>query len=73
MKNITQLSWLLVIVLAVGSIAFGQAPTGSVSGTVYDESGAVIANALVVVKNKATGAERRLSSGADGVFTAPAL
>ncbi len=73
MKNVMQLSWLLVLVLVVGSVAFGQSPVGSIGGTVYDETGAVIANALVVVKNKATGAERRLSSGADGVFSAAAL
>ncbi len=73
MKNVSQLSWLLILVLACSSILFGQAPSGSVSGTVYDETGAVIANALVIIKNKDTGAERRIASGADGVFNAPAL
>ena len=73
MKNAMQLSWLLILVLALGSFCFGQAPTGIISGTVFDETGAVIANALIVVKHKDTGVERRLASGADGVFTAASL
>lgn len=52
---------------------FGQAPVGTISGTVYDESGAVVPNAEVSIKNKQTGAERKLTSGADGTFSAPAL
>ncbi len=52
---------------------FGQAPVGTISGTVYDESGAVVPNAEVSIKNKQTGAERKLTTGADGTFSAPAL
>lgn len=53
--------------------AFGQAPVGTITGTVYDETGAVIPNAEVTIRNKATGIERKLTSGADGGFSAPAL
>jgi hypothetical protein len=74
MKNKMQLCWLLIAAFLVSAtLSFGQAPTGSIGGTVYDETGAVIANALVVVKNKATGVERRLASGADGTFLAASL
>ncbi len=74
MKNKMQLCWLLIAAfLVTATLSFGQAPTGSIGGTVYDETGAVIANALVVVKNKATGVERRLASGADGTFLAASL
>ncbi len=61
MKNKMQLCWLLsVAFLVTATLSFGQAPTGSLAGTISDETGAVIANALVVIRNKATGAERRL-------------
>lgn len=52
---------------------WAQVSVGTISGTVFDESGAVIPNAEVSVKNKATGAERRLTTGADGAYSAPAL
>ena len=38
-----------------------------------DQSNAVIPNASVTIKNKATGAERKVSSDNDGNFSAPAL
>ena len=50
-----------------------QAPVGTISGTVADETGAVIPNANVVVKNVSTGIERQIASGADGRYSAPAL
>src|SRR6267154_356600 len=53
--------------------AFGQAPTGSISGTVTDPSGAVIPNATVTVTNKADAAARTLTANAEGLFSAPAL
>jgi len=52
---------------------FAQAPVGTISGTVADETGAVIPNANVVVKNVSTGIERQTTSGADGRYSAPAL
>jgi hypothetical protein len=54
-------------------VALAQAPTGTISGVVTDESGAVIPNASVVIHDKGTGADRTLSTGADGAFSAPAL
>src|SRR5580765_7865500 len=63
--------WLLVIVLS--AIVFAQVPTGTVSGTVMDQSGAVIRDVTIKVKNKATGIERNVSSDSDGNFSAPAL
>src|ERR1700722_15583455 len=50
-----------------------QTPTGTITGTVKDESGAVIPNANVIVTNKATGAERTATANAEGLFSAPAL
>lgn len=75
MKRTMQLCSLLVVLLtAVFTCpAFAQAPVGTISGVVADESGAVIPNATVKIINKATGAERDLVSAADGSFSAPAL
>lgn len=53
--------------------AQAQVPTGTISGTVVDQSSAVIPNASIVIKNKATGAERKLTSDQDGNFSAPLL
>ena len=54
-------------------IAFAQAPTGVINGTVNDETGAVIPNVAVTIANKATGFARTVTSGADGLYSAPAL
>ncbi|NOT61102.1 MAG: TonB-dependent receptor [Acidobacteria bacterium] len=60
-------------VMLCALIALAQAPTGTISGTVIDASGAVIRDANVTVKNKATGAERKLSTDDAGNFAAPSL
>ncbi|HEV8148174.1 MAG TPA: carboxypeptidase-like regulatory domain-containing protein, partial [Bryobacteraceae bacterium] len=74
MKRILQLCLLLAVVLCMTtSLSLAQAPTGAISGVVSDETGAVIPNASVVIKNKATDFDRRLTTGADGTFSAAAL
>lgn len=62
---------LLVILLAPAFRA--QVPVGSITGSVLDPSGAVVPNASVIIKNKNTGAERKLTSSEDGQFSAAAL
>ena len=61
----------LAILVAAG--AWAQEPVGTISGTVHDQSGAVVPGASVTVRNTATGIERMLTSGGDGTFSAPAL
>jgi hypothetical protein len=51
------------------SLARGQAVTGSISGTVTDASGAVIAGANVEVKDVATGATQTTVTSDDGRFS----
>lgn len=63
--------WLLFSVFAVA--AMGQAPVGTISGVVHDQSGAVIRNAAITIKNKATSLERQVRSDEDGNFAAAAL
>ena len=64
-------TWLLLSAFAL--FAMAQAPVGTISGTVTDQSGAVIRDASIIIKNKATGIERQLKSDSDGNFAAAAL
>jgi hypothetical protein len=77
MKRALQLCPLLGVVLliasSINSPAFAQAPVGTISGIVTDETGAVIPNATVLITNKGTGAQRSLVSNTEGSFSAPAL
>jgi hypothetical protein len=64
----------LMIVLMVGSaIAFGQEFRGTISGTVADPNGAVIAGATVTVKNRATNVVKTVLTNDEGAFTVPFL
>jgi len=63
----------LVFVALECAPALGQADAGSISGTVKDSSGAVIAGATVTAKNMATSAERSAKTGEAGQYTIPGL
>ncbi|MBI4893554.1 MAG: TonB-dependent receptor, partial [Acidobacteria bacterium] len=52
---------------------FGQVPTGVISGTVIDPTGAVISGAKVLVSNSETGLRRDLATGSAGVYSTSAL
>ncbi|MCX6634190.1 MAG: carboxypeptidase-like regulatory domain-containing protein, partial [Acidobacteria bacterium] len=47
--------------------------TATLSGTVFDSSGAVVPGATITAKNKGTASTTTAVSGADGLFTIPAL
>ncbi len=59
---------LAAALLLVGLPALGQLGSGQIEGTVLDQSGAVIPDARVTVRNQATGAERILTSDATGLY-----
>jgi len=61
------------LAVLVATAAWAQAPVGTISGTVRDQSGGVLPAASVTIRNVATGVERHLTSDLDGTFTAPAL
>jgi len=67
------LLYLLALLVLVPSVAFGQADTGTLSGTVKDTTGAVVPDATVTARNTATGVQRSVQTGSDGVFTFAAL
>jgi outer membrane receptor protein involved in Fe transport len=50
-----------------------QAPRVLISGTVHDQSGAVIRDALVIARQLRTGAERRVVTDAAGQFHVPEM
>ena len=49
--------WLLVATMLGASFAPAQTVSGNLAGTIYDQTGAIVPNAKVVVKNEATGVE----------------
>src|SRR5271170_1406660 len=53
--------------------ALGQAEMGTIAGVVKDTTGAVVADAQIIVKNLATNAERTASTGNLGQYDVPAL
>jgi hypothetical protein len=75
MKHITFRVLALLVIGAAGNLlAFSQVTsTSSISGAVVDPSGAVVAGAVITVKNDATGEESRATSAGNGTFTVPAL
>jgi len=66
---------LVTIAVCLGSTALhAQTYTeGSIAGTVFDPSGAVIPNATITIHNDGTNAESRLVSDGSGYFKAPQL
>jgi Carboxypeptidase regulatory-like domain len=64
--------FLLVVLALCGIPVVGQvSATGSISGTVTDPQGAVVPNATITSKNKATGLERTTTTSESGTFSIP--
>ena len=62
------------LALGVFSLStFAQVPTGTILGVVKDSSGAVVADAMVTIRNIDTGDRRTLSSANDGAYRAVQL
>ena len=73
MKQAVQPLRLLAGLLVFCLPMIAQAPTGDISGTVFDESGAVVPGAAVVIINKDTGLERTFTTGGNGIFSATSI
>lgn len=63
----------LLGVVALLGVSFGQVNTAEVRGIVTDPSGALVAAAAVVAKNTATGIETRTATDERGNYALPAL
>jgi hypothetical protein len=62
-----------VLLSAFAGLAYGQAPTSTLTGVVVDATGAVIPGAEIAVKNNATGTEFKAVSADNGTWSIPAL
>src|SRR5262249_27852092 len=67
--------FVLFLILSLSGYAAGQsqATTGTIEGTVMDQSGAVLPNVEVKLKNAETGVTRSLVTDERGLFRAPLL
>ncbi len=63
----------LLLTLLPGLASYGQSTSGSITGTVKDNTGAPIVEASVTITNPSTNLSRQLSTNNSGVFTAPQL
>jgi len=70
-----KLGWLVLGALSLVYVlpAAGQSTSGSITGTVTDQSGSVVPGAKITVTSEATGIERRVESTSAGVFDVPNL
>jgi len=64
---------LSLALLTICASVHAQAPTGTILGTVTDNTGAVIPNATITITNKATNVPRTTLTNAEGIYSAPAL
>src|SRR6266487_1547977 len=63
----------VLLLFLFASLAFAQLDTGTISGTVADQTGAAVPGASVGIKNVATGIVRRLVTNEAGRYEAVAL
>jgi len=61
------------IIISFAPAAFGQAESGTITGTVHDPSGAVVAGATVTVRNVATSATRTVQTTGLGTYNVTGL
>lgn len=63
----------LIFLLVSTSILFASGPTGTITGTVTDPSGAVVRKAHIIVIDQATNVSREAETNDDGDFTVQLL
>ena len=72
LKLATRVTFAFVFALT-SFMVFAQAPSGTISGTITDPSGAVVPAAAVTITDTATNAARTLQANGQGIYSAPAL
>jgi len=63
----------LALLVCAQTSLFGQVITGTLPGSVLDQSGAVVANATVTVTNEGTGVSNKMGTRSQGFYTFPPL
>ncbi len=71
MKSLNLFAALLLLFILGTGLVFAQSDRGTLRGTVTDPTGAVIADAKVVVTSLERGETREVTTGDSGVFVAP--
>src|SRR6185436_18118202 len=61
------------LVMFICQVAVQAQTTGSISGVVVDQNGAIVAGATVTVKNTGTGDERKTTSNGSGAYSVSQL
>ena len=70
---------MLRLIFALAVVSFfsvtlhAQVVGGTISGTITDQTGAVIPNAVVLVHNQDTGTQRSLTTHSSGSYSAPSI
>ncbi len=70
---LTILIWLTVLLFQLPNRALAQLITGSITGTVVDNTGAVIPSATLILTNEGTGTSVTVYSGAAGSYAIEAV
>jgi len=71
--GLRKLGAILGVLLLSSVWLFGQAETGTISGTITDKSGAVVPGATVTVTSSNTGFTRSTTTGGSGAYAIPSL
>ena len=58
---------------AIVTSSWAQAPTGAITGTVIDPTGAVVTGAVVTITNPSTNTQRVVKTNSSGIYDVPAL
>jgi hypothetical protein len=72
-SSFSRIAFGVLLSVFMAPVLWAQAPVGTISGMVTDPSGAIIKDAPITVRNKATGFARQTKSENDGTYSVPAL
>ena len=67
------MGWVIVAAVVLLPIAMWAQTTGQITGTVHDNTGAVVSGVEVTVSSATKGVERKTTSNADGEYLVPGL
>lgn len=72
-KKVSFPQWMLLLLMSIFTVAAFAQTTGSIRGTVTDQTGAAVVGAKATVKNTALGMERNAQTNASGDYEFPVL
>src|ERR1041385_2014645 len=72
-RNVMKISLVPAIILLLTLAAFGESNSGTITGVVTDQVGAVVPNATVTITNQGTNEKRTAQADAEGRYEVPSL